>query len=441
MRSAVRRGGHTARRRLVAALGAGLAVIPTLVACGTESGTTINVYYAPEENFDKVVAACNDKAGGRYTIVYNKSPREADSQREQMVRRLAANDSGLDILGLDVTWVPEFAEAGWILEWTGQDKAEAERDVLPAPLRTATWNGKLYAATKNTNVQLLWYDDRLTPTPPKTIDEMISTAHDLRNRNLPYQVLLTGAQYEGYVVHITTLANSAGGRILSDDGRSVVMDAGAVKGLEVMRNLATSGVTSPSLSNAREQQVQLGFENANSQAAFEINWPYVYSAMQEGNPDRAAHLRWSRLPQVVPGVDTKATIGGFNLAVSRHSEHPRESFEAALCLRSAASQKYSALADGVPPTIESIYSDTTPLDPSTPANDDNPSMETAFPMKDAIVESLRGAGVRPLTPAYQNASTVLSTVLSPPASIDPQAAASRLARELQDALDSKGVLP
>ena len=30
----------------------------------------------------------------------------------------------MDILGLDVTWAPEFAEAGWIQEWTGDAYAE-----------------------------------------------------------------------------------------------------------------------------------------------------------------------------------------------------------------------------------------------------------------------------------------------------------------------------
>ncbi len=36
----------------------------------------------------------------------------------------------MDVLGLDVTWVSEFAEAGWVEEWKGQDKAEATQGVL-----------------------------------------------------------------------------------------------------------------------------------------------------------------------------------------------------------------------------------------------------------------------------------------------------------------------
>ena len=419
--------GSTARWRMLAVSGAALMTASTVAACGSDDGTQINVYYAPEENFQSVIDRCNEEADGRYEIVYRKLPRDADGQREQMVRRLAAGDTDLDILGLDVTWVPEFAEAKWLEEWTGQDKQQAEQDVLEGPLTTAEWNGKLYAATKNTNVQLLWYDDTVTPTPPKTWREMIDMAKQLKNEGKPYQVLFTGAQYEGLVVTYNTLVASYGGKILSDDGKSVVMDEGAVDALKLLKEVSSSGITDPSLTNAQEQQVQQGFESKDSKAAFELNWPYVYAAMQDGNPDRAKNFKWARYP----GIDGpgRVTIGGYNLAVSAYSEHKPESFEAALCLRNEESQRYSAINDGVPPTIESVYD-----------GDDKEFVE-AYPMWETIVEELQDAAVRPLTVVYQNLSTITSKVLSPPQDIDPESTAAELRDQLQKALESKGVLP
>ena len=95
-----------------------LALLAPLAACSSDSGgiPTINVYYAPEENFQKVVDDCNEEAQGRYRIAYQGLPRGADDQRVQMVRRLAAGDPGMDVLGLDVTWTQEFASAEWIRE-------------------------------------------------------------------------------------------------------------------------------------------------------------------------------------------------------------------------------------------------------------------------------------------------------------------------------------
>ncbi|MEU6643705.1 ABC transporter substrate-binding protein [Saccharomonospora sp. NPDC046836] len=432
-----RRGRSPARA--VALAGASIVGAGLLTACGTDGGMKINVYYSPEDNFQSVVDNCNRQANGRYEIVYNKLPRGADGQREQMVRRLAAGDESLDVLGLDVTWVPEFAEAGWIDEWTGADKAEAERDVLPGPLTTAQWNGKLYAAPKNTNVQLLWYDERITPTPPRTWDDMIRMSRDLKAQGKPYQILFTGAQYEGLVVLYNSLVESAGGRIISDDGQSVVMDAGAVRALEILKEVSSTGLTDPSLTNQKEDEVRLAMQEG--RGAFELNWPFVYASYAAEKPEELQHFKWAPYPGVGSGPG-RSTIGGFDLAVSAHSQHKPEAFEAALCLRSPENQKFSALKDGVPPTVESVYTDTTPLDPSKPADpENNPTMATEYPMREAILEALKNAGVRPLTPAYQNLSTVMSKVLSPPSDIDPQSTAEQLRTQLTDALDSRGVIP
>lgn len=426
--------------RLRSLAGVVLLACGLLTACSSPSGTTINLYISPENNLQTVVDRCNTAAGGRYRIVYNKLPRDADGQREQMVRRLAAGDSSLDILGLDVTWVPEFAEAGWIDEWTGADKAAATRDVLPGPLATAQWDGKLYGATKNTNVQLLWYDDRVTPKPPSTFDDMMRQAQQLNTAGKPHQVLFTGAQYEGLVVFYNTLVASAGGHILSDDGKSVVMDAGAVNALALLKTLTTTGITNASLSNQKEDQVRQSFQRG--EGAFELNWPYVYASYGHEKPQELTHLKWTRYPSVVPGTPSRVTIGGYNLAISTYSPHKPEAFEAALCLRNATSQKYQALEGGLPPSLASVYDDTTPLDPAKPFDAKaNPTMASQFPMKADIRAALLNAAVRPLTPAYQTLSTVIAKILSPPSDIDPQATADELRAKLADALDSKGIVP
>ncbi|KKK05727.1 ABC transporter substrate-binding protein [Micromonospora sp. HK10] len=414
--------------RRAAAAAAALALTAPLAACGSggDGGPpTINLYYPPEQNLQKVVDDCNARADGRYRIVYRVLPRQADEQRVQMVRRLAAQDSGMDVLGLDITWTQEFASADWIREWTGQDKAEVEQGTLAGPLDTARYEGKLYAAPKNTNVQLLWYRTDLVPEPPKTWDEMISAAQQLKQQGKPYQVLTMGAQYEGLVVLYNTLAESAGGKILSDDGKRAVMDAGTVRALDQLKKFATSGVTSPSFSNATEDPVRLEFQSG--AGAFQVNWPFVYPAMQEANPELAQKVKWARVPGIEANTPSKVTIGGVNLAVSTYSKHPGESFEAAKCIRDAEHQKFSAVKDGVPPTIERVY--------------DDPEMDQAYPMKDTILEELKEPAVRPLTPAYQSISTVMSAILSPPSGIRPEQTADELRSAIADALESKGVLP
>lgn len=406
---------------------AALLVALPLAACGGGGGgvPVLNLYYAPEENLAQVVDECTAQAQGRYRIAYRVLPRGADDQRVQLVRRLAAEDRGMDILGLDVTWTQEFASAGWIREWTGAHRERAEDGTLAGPLASASYQDTLYAAPKNTNVQLLWYRTDLVDAPPRTWDELIAAAQRLRDQGDPYRIITMGAQYEGLVVLYNTIAASAGGTLVDPERGEAVFDAGAVRALEILRRFATAGVTSPSFTNTLEDGARLEFQSGGG--AFQLNWPFVYPAMQEAAPELARDVRWARYPAVDPETPSRVTIGGYHLAVSAYSRHPDAAFEAALCLRSPEHQRFSAVHDGVPPTIESVY--------------DAPELADAYPMREVILAELKDAANRPLTPAYQNVSTVMAAILSPPSAIDPEATARRLRSEVQDALESRGVLP
>lgn len=414
------------RTRRAAIAGALLLVVSAAAGCApAQDPRAVHLYYAPEENLQSVVDRCNAESGGRYEIVYHKLPREADGQREQMARRLAAGDSEMDILGLDVTWTSEFAEADWIRPWRGADRAAVERGTLPGPLRTAQVDGELYAAPKNTNVQLLWYREDLVDHPPSTWAEMIDTAQRLRDAGRPHRISFSGAQFEGLFVHFNTLVDSAGGQLVSEDGERAVVDDGAVRALRVLRDFGNAGVTSPAMDNAQQDEARMEFERGES--AFQLNWPFVYPSLQEDRPELAERVGWARLPSVEPGVPSKSTIGGYNLGVSSFSEKPGRSFEAARCLRSPENQKFSAIRDGVPPVDEAVY--------------DDPAMDAEYPMKGTILAALKDPGVRPVTPAAQNVSTVLANLLSPVSDIDPERTAERMRTEVQNALDSRGVIP
>ena len=427
--------------RLTAVVGASVLATGLLTACGSEAGRVeLNLFTAPEENLSQVVDRCNEEAGGRYRIVYNELPRDADGQREQLARRLAAEDSGLDVLGLDVTWIPEFAEARWIEEWTGERREEATKGVLEGPLETAIWNDRVYGAPKNSNIQLLWYDDRITPEPPRTWSEMIESAKRLKRDREPYQILFTGAQYEGLVVFFNSLVASAGGQLLSEDGTEAVVDEGVVEALKILKEIADSGVTSASLTNQQEDEVRLAFQAGGG--AYEFNWPFVYTSYAQEKPRDLEHFKWARYPTVKEGQESRATVGGVNLGISSYSSHKEEAFDAALCLRSAESQKFQALRSGLPPSIEAVYEDEEPLNPDEPADrETNPTMASEYPPRETIREALEEGAVRPLTPVYQNLSTVTAKVLSPPSAIDPERTADRLREELDAALRSQGVLP
>jgi multiple sugar transport system substrate-binding protein len=174
-----------------------------------------------------------------------------------------------------------------------------------------------------------------------------------------------------------------------------------------------------------EDQARLAFESG--KAAFELNYPFVYPSAQQDNPAVARVMAWAPWPSVNPNTPSHVTIGGINLGVSAYSRHPDLAFQAAACLRDADNQKYAAIKGGLPPTIESLYGD--------------PALRRSYPFADTILQSLREASTRPLTPAYTNVSLEIQSVLSPPGHIDPPTVPSRLKTTLRDAIASRGLVP
>jgi len=432
IRRANPRGPRRGSRRRIAAGLAGVVLAGTgLTACSSAgAGTgpvTLNYYLYPDTSGATQMAInnCDKQSGGKYTISYQELPQGADGQRQQLVRRLAAHDNSLDILGLDVTWEAEFAQANWIVPWTGQYLAQAEAGTLGPALQTAMWKGQLVAVPDNTNTQLLWYRSDLVPTPPTTWAQMIADAQQLASQGKPHYIEIQGAQYEGGTVWFNTMVSSAGGTVLNPDATQVTLGQPAVTALSIMKKLATSVAADPSLSVQMENQNRLAMEAGT--AAFELNYPFVYPAMKADNPTLFKSFKWALYPEVTPGVPAKVTIGGIDLAVSAYSQHKDLAFQAALCLRDAQNQLIGANVGGVPPTIASLYN--------------NPALFANYPFHADILQALENASVRPKTPVYQVVSIDISHLISPPSGISPAGTVNSMVGQLNNALQAKGLVP
>src|SRR4051794_17137744 len=139
-----------------------MVVAALATGCGSSSsgGTvTLNWFVAtqPGGTIQAVAARCSDESNGAYKISVNLLPTTASDQREQLVRRLAARDSTVDLVGMDVIWTAEFANAGWISQFPTSLSHQVTQNVFPSVIKTASFDGKLYGAPFNSNTELLWY--------------------------------------------------------------------------------------------------------------------------------------------------------------------------------------------------------------------------------------------------------------------------------------------
>jgi len=469
------------RRGRVRRLGAAALTALTVAggsACGIAGSAAeipvISVYTPANDTatYRVLAARCTRAAGGRYRVQQFSLPRAADDQRLQLARRLTGNDRTLDVMGLDVVWTAEFAEAGWALPLSddpaGKAEADAVDDTLAGPLATARWRELLYAAPAITNTQLLWYRPDLMKSAPTTWDQVVAEATRLHAAGEPSWIGVQAKQYEGLVVWFNSLLVSAGGRVLSDDGQTVTLTdtaehrAATVAALRIMKAVATAPGADPSITQSDEATSRLAFEQGN--AALEVNWPYVLPSLLEnavkggvgflplqGRSDlsgsidgvgafaptdeqyRIAYnasrdvLGFAPYPAVVAGQPAKVTLGGLNLAVARTTRHRAEAFEAVRCLRNVANQKYVAIEGGLPAVRASVYAD--------------PQFQQKYPQHNMIRQQLTDAALRPVTPLYQVVSTRMSATLAPITAIDPERTADELAVQVRKAIDGKGLIP
>jgi multiple sugar transport system substrate-binding protein len=393
-----------------------------LAACGGGSSSgpaNINVWVfnEPSGSFKDAAKRCTDSSNGRYKVTLNALSNQADQQRQSLVRRLAAKDSSIDIAGLDVVWTAEFAAAGWIKPWPTDLANQVKQGTLPGPLTTATYQGKLYAAPANSNTQLLWYRKDKVSSPPKTWSDLIDQATKLKTH-----IEIQGAQYEGVVVWFNSLVQSAGGTIVK--GTQVTLGQPGQQAADIMSKLAHSPAADPSLASQHEDENRLAFEAGTSY--FEINYPFVYPSAKTDVPKIFKNMAWAPYPGIDAAHPAKAPIGGINWGVGGYTKHPREAFEAAACMRNAENEKEAAIKGGLPPTLESLYSD--------------PGLIKAYPFAALIKKQVSNGAIRPVTPAYADVSLAIAKAVSPPSSIKVNGFVNALRGTLKDAVKSQALL-
>jgi multiple sugar transport system substrate-binding protein len=414
--------------RVLVRLAAAAAAAVALAACGSDEGAgdgpvTLNfwAYNEPGGTFRAAAENCTEDSDGRYRIVFNPLGNDPNTQRQSLVRRLAAEDSSIDIMSMDVIWTAEFAEAGWVKAWPEELARDIRRGTLEGPIGTATYDGRLYAAPANSNTQLLWYRKDKTPDPPTTWEGLIDAAE---REGSPIEV--QGADYEGVVVWFNSLLQSAGGQVLrgrGDDQEVALQERPTKRALGIMADLGRRAAN-PSIQTQKEDQNRLAFETGGS--IFQVNYPFIYPSAKENAKELFEQLRWAPYPRVDADTPAKAPIGGFNWGVGGYTEHPEEAFDAAACMRDERNQRAFALEGGLPPTLESLY--------------DDEKFQEQYPFGDVIRRQLDDAGVRPVAPAYADVSLAISTTIAPPTELDPDAAYEELRQKVEDALESKGLL-
>jgi multiple sugar transport system substrate-binding protein len=327
-------------------------------------------------------------------------PSTTDEQHQFYVINLEGGSADFDVLAMDVIWVNEFAEAGWLRDLTHLLHPSEREDFFPGPLEAVTHDGRLYGIPWYIDAGVLYYRKDLLAKygfpPPATWDDLVRTAsHVLRREPDLYGFIWQGKQYEGLVCNALEFLWSNGGEVVQ--GSRVIIDSEANRdALAFMRDLIHRWRVSPELvGSSTEEPTRHIF--GKGKALFMRNWPYAWNIFaREGSPVRGK-VGVAPLPHF-PGGASAAALGGWQLGVNRNSRHPEEADLLVRFLTSSKSQKALALSIGYKPTRRSLYRDEDLL--------------RAQPFISSLVAIFEHARARPVSPYYMMISQVLQSEFS-----------------------------
>ena len=311
-----------------------------------------------------------------------------------------AQSSQGDVFQIDVIWPGDLAEHFVDLNEYGGAEAAAEH--FPAIIENNTVDGALVGIPWFTDAGLLYYRtdllEKYSLDPPTTWDDLESAAQTIQDGERAdgnedfWGYVWQGNAYEGLTCNaLEWIASADGGSIIEPDGTITINNQAAIDIIDQAAGWV--GTISPDGVTAYGEEDARGVFQAGN-AAFMRNWPYAYSLGNGDESEIVGLFDVSPLPGATAG-NSAATLGGWQLAVSKYSEHPEQAADYAFFLASYDEQKFRAIEGSFNPTIEALYEDAEVLE--------------ANPFFGDLFDVFTNAVARPSTitaPSYSDASSV-----------------------------------
>lgn len=365
------------------------------------------------------------EAKTRHTAEIVSTPNSSTERLALYQQLLAAHAPDIDVFQVDIIWPGILGEHFINLAPYADGR---QKQHFPAIVAADTVDGELKAMPWYTDAGLLYYRadllEKYGKPVPRTWAELAETAaavmdgeHAAGNDRL-WGFVLQGRAYEGLTCNALEWVHSyGGGRIVDDEGEITIDNPEAAAALAEAASwigtIAPRGVL-----NYAEEETRGVFQSG--KAVFMRNWPYAWALAQSTDSPVRGKVGVAPLPHGPDGKST-ATLGGWNLAVSKYSRHPDIAADLVMFLTSADEQKRRAIEGAYNPTIPALYKD--------------PEVLAAVPFLAGLYPTIASAIARPSEVTgdkYNRVSAAfwgsVHRVLS--GSTQPKAALRSLAREL-----------
>jgi trehalose/maltose transport system substrate-binding protein len=324
----------------------------------------------------------------------------SDEQHQFYVINLDGASPTFDVLMLDVIWVPEFAQAGWLLDLSPWVTREELAPHFPAAVEVATWGGRVWGMPWNMNVGVVYYRADLLAKyglkPPSTWEALAEQAQRVRAGERDARldgVLWQGKQYEGLVCNVLEHFWGSGVVLLGDDGRVLPEPARAEAALAFMRGLIERGLSPGWVTAGDEELTRRPF--GDGRAIFLRSWPYALDLFEAADSPVRGRVGMAALPGHAGGAAGAGATGGFHLAVNRRTRYAEAAVALVRYLAGEGAQRALTAGLALYPTRMALYHD--------------PEIVRAHPHMPRFHDLMLAARPRPVTPYY----LMLSTTVQP----------------------------
>jgi trehalose/maltose transport system substrate-binding protein len=321
------------------------------------------------------------------TVRVLPAPERSDERYFHYLDLLDRRDPGVDVLQIDVVWPG--ALAAHLADLGPGVPAEALAAHLPGLVANDTVGGRLVAVPWFADAGLLYYRKDLLEAHgvpvPETWGGLGETALAVQEAERAaghgglWGLVFQGAPYEGLTCDaLEWIAAYGGGTILGADGEVAVDNPRAAFALgQVAAWVGT--VVPPRALRFNEEDARRTFQLGD--AVFMRNWPYAWALLNAADSPVRGKVGVAPLPRGGADGRRAATLGGWQLAVSRYSGRQAEALDLVLHLTGAAEQKRRAVRGAFAPTIRALY--------------DDPEVLAANPFLRELGAVLEGAVARP----------------------------------------------
>jgi multiple sugar transport system substrate-binding protein len=385
------------RRNGFMAAMATVAVVVLLAGCGgggsdsgggSDAGLTARgpITYVQGKDNTNTIRPLLDKWNAAHPnekVTFKEQSDEADAQHDDLVQHFQAKDANYDVASVDVIWTAEFAAKGWLQPLKDSLALDTSK-LLPATVKSATYNNTLYVAPVTSDGGMLYYRKDLVPTPPKTWDEMISMC-SIAEKNKMDCYAGQFAKYEGLTVNAAEAINTDGGVIVGEDGKTPAVNSPeAAKGLGRLADAYKNGDIPRQAITYTEEEGRASFQAG--KLLFLRQWPYVYSlATTDGSSKVKGKFGVAPLPGD-SGNPGASSLGGHNAAISAYSAHKATAFDFVKFLETEETQRWFVTQGSNAPALASLY--------------DDPELVKKYPYLPVLKTSILNAVPRPVSPFY-----------------------------------------